>query len=421
MTLSIRWSQLLVVIVAASLAAGALAQTRLVPSSDLRTDGSARIVWQHVFATAGDDWINDIVPLKDGSFAAVGFLNRVGTESDWRAFATKVDADGKFAFSRNYGEGKGVDAFWSMHQSATGGLAYAGFTSRIGGGGIDAWSLITRADGTIVNEGTYGLGGGYDRFIDLAQAADGGFVFVGHAQPADKPDVRYLLMVKTDANGVEQWRRVHNGPKSDPALYIEPSGDGGFIIAGGFEDDVLVMKVDANGNEIWKRTIGTPHVVDNNHGLVVLPDGRIVVVGYTASWGVRSNDMLAAVLSPAGKVLRIETFGGADDDRAILARADGRGRIWVIGYTKSASSTGWDVIVTRLDKNGSFEGGATTLGGDKDDNGTAIRPLRDGSLLIGGYSQSFGHGREDAFLARLTKPDWSKPNPLFLGQKIPVE
>ena len=130
--------------------------------------------------------------------------------------------------------------------------------------------------------------------------------------------------------------------------------------------------------------------------------------------------MLAAVLSPAGKVLSIETFGGADDDRAILARADQQGRIWVIGYTKSAGSGGWDVMVTRLNRNGSFEGGVTTLDGGQDDNGTAIRPLADGSLLIGGYSQSFGHGREDAFLIRLTRPNWSKPNPLFASQRIPV-
>jgi hypothetical protein len=38
--------------------------------------------------------------------------------------------------------------------------------------------------------------------------------------------------------------------------------------------------------------------------------------------------------------------------------------------------------ITRLDRKCSFEGGVTTLGSDKDDNGTAIWPLSDGSLLI---------------------------------------
>ncbi|MEO5938116.1 MAG: hypothetical protein ABIQ43_03805 [Sphingomonas sp.] len=399
-------------------APAATAQPQPVASSPLATDGSARILWQHVFATANDDWINDIVPLNDGTFLAVGFLNRKGTTSDWRALAAQFRDNGEIVTEREYGAGGGVDAFWSAYQAQDGNLAFSGFTSRIGGGGMDAWSMVTDKDGTIVKENAYGGGAGYDRFIDLAPTADGGYIFVGHTQPADKPDVRYLLIVKTDAGGVEQWRRAQAGPESDPALYIEPSGDGGFIIAGGLEDDLLVLKIDAQGKELWRRTVGTPGIVDNDHGLVVLPNGRIVVVGYTGSWGVRSNDMIAAVLSPAGELLKVETFGGAGDDRAILARADAQGRVWVVGYTKSAGAGGWDVLVTRLDASGPFEGGATTLGSDKDDNGSAIRPLADGSLLVAGYSRGFGQGGEDAFLVRLSAPDWKRPHPNFARRQV---
>jgi hypothetical protein len=64
------------------------------------------------------------------------------------------------------------------------------------------------------------------------------------------------------------------------------------------------------------------------------------------------------------------------------------------------------------------EGGVTTLGTDKDDNGAAIRPLADGSLLVGGYSRSFGHGGEDAFVARILAPQWNKPHPDFARKKV---
>jgi len=398
---------------------GVPAQSQPVASALLPTDGSTRILWQRVFASAGDDWINDIVPLHDGTFMAVGYLDRAdGAGSDWRALAARLGQDGAIVSTREYGAGGGIDAFWSVREAGDGRLAFTGFTSRIGGGGIDGWTLVSDKDGAIVKENAYGIGAGYDRFIGIAPAGDGGYIHVGHAQPAGKPDVRYLFIVKTDASGIEEWRRVHSGPTSDPALYIEPSGDGGFIIAGGYVDDVLVLKIDAQGNEQWRKTIGTPGIVDNDHGLVVLPGRRIVVVGYTASWGARSNDMLAATLSPAGELLALETFGGADDDRAILARADAEGRVWIVGYTKSAGAGGWDVIVTRVDAKGSFEGGVTTLGGDQDDNGAAIRPLADGSLLVGGYSRSFGHGGEDAFVARIAAPDWRRHHPKFARNKV---
>jgi uncharacterized delta-60 repeat protein len=396
----------------------ATAATQPVPAPALPTDGSTHILWQRVFASAGDDWINDIVPLRDGSYMAVGYLNRQDPKSDWRALAVRLRDDGDIVAQSEYGAGGGIDAFWSVREAADGKLAFGGFTSRIGGGGIDGWAMVTEADATIVKENAYGIGAGYDRFIGMAPAADGGYLYVGHAQPAGASSVRYLFVVKTDASGIEQWRRVHSGPASDPALYVEPSGDGGFIIAGGYIDDVLVLKIDAHGEEVWRRTLGTPGAVDNDHGLVVLADGRIVIVGYTASWGSRNNDMLAATLSPAGKLLSLETFGGADDDRAILAHADANGRVWVVGYTRSTGAGGWDVIVTRLDAHGSFEGGVTTLGSAADDNGTAIRALGDGSLLVAGYTRAFGHGGEDAFIARLSPPDWTRAHAAFTRKRI---
>jgi hypothetical protein len=402
----------------AACAGVATAQLRPADSPPLQSDGSTTVLWQRVFASPDDDWINDIVALRDGSYMAVGYLGRQESRSDWRALAVQLRDDGQVVAAREYGAGGGIDAFWSMHEADDGKRAFSGFTSRIGTGGIDGWTLVTETDGSIVKENAYGSGAGYDRFIDLAPAADGGYVFVGHAQATGTDAPRKMLIVKTDASGIEQWRRTHAGPQADPALYVEPGGDGGFIIAGGLEDDVLVLKIDAQGNETWRTAFGTPGTVDNDHGLVVLPDRRIVVVGYTASWQARSNDMFAATLSPEGKLLTLETFGGADDDRAILARADAQGRVWIIGYTRSAGAGGWDILVTRLDAKGAFEGGATTLGSDQDDHGAAIRPLADGSLLIGGYSRTFGHGGEDAFIARIAAPKWQHVHAQFARHRV---
>ena len=57
----------------ASLAAAAQALTLPSKAADaesaLRVSfGSARLAWLRPFASANDDWINDIVPLRDGSY-----------------------------------------------------------------------------------------------------------------------------------------------------------------------------------------------------------------------------------------------------------------------------------------------------------------------------------------------------------------
>ncbi|MGZ8283087.1 MAG: hypothetical protein ACXWUN_09085, partial [Allosphingosinicella sp.] len=135
------------------------------PALQLGGDPSARLAWTRVFASPGDDWINDLVALRDGRFLAVGFLDRNdaagAAANDWRALAVTLRGDGEIAWSREYGAGSGIDAFWSAFEAADGRLAFAGFTTRIGSGGIDALAVDTDSNGGGVREAAYG-GSGYD-------------------------------------------------------------------------------------------------------------------------------------------------------------------------------------------------------------------------------------------------------------------
>jgi hypothetical protein len=229
---------------------------------------------------------------------------------------------------------------------------------------------------------------------------------------------RDVLIVKTGDDGIERWRRTFGGPGNDVALYLEPTADGGFVVTGTVDGDVLTMKLDRHGNESWTRVVGAPEGNDIPHALTVHQDGRIQIAGYTQSWGSTVHDLLALTLAPDGAVVRHEILGGPDDDRAMSSALDGDGRTWITGYTRSAGAGGWDVFLTRLDRDGSFEGYVTTFGGSGDDHGTAVLPLEDGSLLLAAYSTSVGAGRQDALLARVTAPSWRAPHPRFNRRRI---
>jgi hypothetical protein len=368
--------------------------------------GESRILWHREFASPGEDWINELTPLRDGRFLASGYLGRVDGEeaSDWRSLAVAFDADGNIAWQREHGAGGGIDAYWNGLEAADGRFALTGFTTRLGAGGIDAYFSILTRDGWTVKENAYG-GPKYDRATDLAPAADGGYVLAGMTESfgAGKRDI---LLLKVDGNGIEQWRRIYGEPGNDAALYIESTADNAFVIAGGTEganedSQILVIKIDGDGRETWRRTIGEPHKDDVNHGLALLPDGRIVVTGYSKSWDARDNDVVVAVLSTAGELERIDMIGGPDDDRPITVKVDSRGQVWIVGYTKSAGAGGWDVLVTSYDPKSGFANVFATFGGSADDNGTAIQPLRDGSLLVAGYSRNLATPSPDAFVMRV--------------------
>jgi hypothetical protein len=297
------------------------------PQLTVSGNDEARLQWVRTIASPNDDWINDLVLLRNGNIAAAGFLNRRDEPpSDWSAVLAEVTPGGALVRQSRYGEGSGTDAFFGLSEAVDGSRVLAGFTTRIGQGGIDAWTLVARADGSMVNEEAHG-GAGYDRFTDVAEAADG-WVFLGHSQ-AEHSDKRRIFLVKTDRSGRKLWERVHDAAESWGALYIEPAPGGGFIVAGGTsadgDADMFAMKVAEDGSELWRKRAGTADWNEINHGLVVRPNGEIVLVGYSNKGG-GANDVVAATLRPDGELIRLERWGGAADDRAILARAGAGGR-----------------------------------------------------------------------------------------------
>jgi hypothetical protein len=179
------------------------------------------------------------------------------------------------------------------------------------------------------------------------------------------------------------------------------------VIAGGVEEpdgdsQMLAMKVDAEGREVWRRTVGEAGRDDTNHGLALLPDGRAVLTGYSKSWDARDHDVVAALLSPSGEVEHIDMIGGPDDDRPITPKVDAHGNVWIAGYTKSAGAGGWDVLVTVYDPRRGFGNVFAAFGGTGDDNGTAVQPLPDGTLLVAGYSLNLSTPSPDAFVMRVS-------------------
>ena len=379
-------------------------------------DPSVKTMWQQVVAGPNDDWINDLVPIANGNILGVGFLNRNddATNADWQAVSVELSPGGKRVAEHRYGQGGGTDAFWSVLEGAGNRRTFAGFTTRMGGGGIDGLLVTTGADGKLINEAAFGAGG-YDRFTDLTQAGDG-TVFVGHSQ-LPTSDLRRVYLVKTDKDGAKLWERIFEGPEAWGGLYVEPTGDGGFVISGGVsadgaDGDMFVIRTDSDGRELWRKRVGTSDWDEINHGLLVRPDGSIVLIGYTHAHGSQTNDIVAASLTKNGELTRLERFGGTGDERAISSKFE-RDRVWIVGHTESAGAGGTDIVVASLDADGSFAPGAITIGGPADDNGTAVLPLDNGSLLVAGYSRNLGVGGQDAFIARVTRPNPALPNAAF--------
>ncbi len=172
---------------------------------------------------------------------------------------------------------------------------------------------------------------------------------------------------------------------------------------------------------VWQKTYGG-NKDDVANALKVLPDGSIVVAGWTESYGAGGQDVYVVKIDRDGNKIWEKTFGGIKDDWANALQVLADESIVVAGWTMSYRSNGYDfdVYVLKLDKDGNkiWE---KTFGGIKDDRANALQVLDDGSIVVAGWAVSYGAGGYDVYILKLDKEGdkiWEKVLGGVDGEKI---
>lgn len=271
-------------------------------------------------------------------------------------------------------------------------------------------------DGTL--DGTFGTGGIVTTPIgtgdEIARAVvrqpDGKLVAAGYARIGANNDfalVRYLADGTLDATfGTGGIVTTPIGAGNDNALAVALQPDGK-ILAAGYATmaslDMAVVRYLADGT--LDATFGTGGIVtapvgpgiDVANGLALQPDGKVLVVGYTADAGIYDIALLrfAADGTPDtgfdgdGTVVTAIGPGYAIGTSAVV-QPDGR--ITVAGYTTNGANN--DFALVRYNADGSLD---TTFDGDgtvqvpvggADDQGRALLREPDGRLLVAGLANN---------------------------------
>jgi len=175
--------------------------------------------------------------------------------------------------------------------------------------GGEIYLVKTGANGDIMWEKTFG--DFYDEnAYSIQQTSDGGYIVVGdtssfgispytakelgQSAPAD------VYVIKTDANGNEQWNKIFGGKYADVGYSIQQTFDGGYIIAGytvsnkkgpmyseysdygGFGvADAYLIKMDSDGNKLWEKTFGDDFTDEVAFSVQQTSDGGYILTGLT--------------------------------------------------------------------------------------------------------------------------------------------
>jgi uncharacterized delta-60 repeat protein len=245
-----------------------------------------------------------------------------------------------------------------------------------------------------------GAGGSNPDFANaVTLQRDGKIVFAGTGVNGLLADTGRLHTNGTFDNSYDGdgHRGYDWGPGADVATAVAVRPNGRVVIAGHAEPgDIVVQQASANGSpdgSFGERegafTLERSSTVDRAGGLVLQPDGKVIVVGTAGAdvIVVRLTASGALDRSFSGDGLFFLNLGGDDRGNAVALAPDGR--IVVLG-SRRVGTADRDFVLVRLNPNGSLDGSFGSGGRSildpvgRFDDGRAVAVQPDGKVVLAG-------------------------------------
>jgi hypothetical protein len=393
--------------------AGSYTVTLEVKDTDEQTDQATQTItvsvpqpteeWNQTFGGSEGESGRFVEQTQDGGYIITGYTYSFGA-GNADVYLIKTDANGNEVWSQTYG-GNVADVGRDVSQTLDGGYVIIGYTQSYGSGGTDCWLIKTDANGNEQWNQTFG-GQGNDWGYSGHQTQDGGFIMTGYTSSYSAGNLDVWL-VKTDASGDEQWSQVFGGNLNDGGECVRQTQDGGFIIAGMTDSygegdsDVWLIKTDANGNEEWNQTFGGSDG-DKGYSVQETQDGGFIVAGATQSYSTSANDAWLIKTDNDGNLTWNVRFGeewNEDDVRSVQQTLDGG--FVMVGSTGSYGAGDLDVWLIKTDANGNEEINQT-FGEDDTDFGYSVQQTQDGGYIITGDKAFDGTAGGDIWLIKVS-------------------
>lgn len=282
----------------------------------IKINSAGTILWQKTYGSWGNDIGHDIIKTNDGNYLIVGSSNSDDYD-DQNANLIKITPAGSILWSKFYG-GSADDFGNSVKQTSDGGYILLGQTFSYGSRG-DAYLVKVNSSGDTAWTKRYG--GAYnDDGVYITNSGDGGYVFVMRDSSNAGKDVD-ISVVKVNAGGAIQWKKVYGGDKKDTPKMIQRTSDGGFIIAGHsrsfgwINPDMWILKCNNAGDTLWTRHYGG---YNHEHCYVVREqsDGSYIAVGKTDSYGPDFDAIFLKLSSKGTMIVGMEPL--VQDEKNII-------------------------------------------------------------------------------------------------------
>jgi gliding motility-associated-like protein len=278
----------------------------------VRLSNKGDIIWQKMYGGSQEDYALSLSISADGGYFIAGHTLSIDGDvkgnhgsMDW--WVIKIDGRGNLIWQKCLG-GSNYDQANSVQSTTDGGCIVAGVEESTDGDvkdnhGIgDYWLVKLDKSGNIQWQKTYG-GTALDEAWCVRVTNDGGYILAGESgsydgdvtgkHPSGTGDYD-IWILKVDNTGNIQWKKCYGGTANDNGYFIQPTSDGGYIVAGSSSSsnydltcnsgkvDAWAFKINNAGDLQWQKSFGG-NDVDEIRCIQPLNDGSFIAAGNTSS------------------------------------------------------------------------------------------------------------------------------------------
>jgi hypothetical protein len=263
----------------------------------LKTDGNGLEQWTR---TWGDDNLNaggsKVQQTTDGGYIITGAISAGG--SNILLFLLKTDGNGVEQWSQTFGalEASGT----SVQQTTDGGYIITGMIYDTTNSAFSQKVYLVKTDGNGIEQWSQTFGTYYAYGASVQQTIDGGYIITGMIYDTTNSSFsQEVYLIKTDGNGIEQWSKTFKESLWAYGASVQQTTDGGYIITGNDVDSIIdswgdtvsyckvyLIKTDANGIEQWSQTFGggyqnvdTGELSGGGNEVHQTTDGGYIIIG----------------------------------------------------------------------------------------------------------------------------------------------
>ena len=254
----------------------------------IKTDENGDTLWTR---THPDYSVYDYIrQTEDGGYIIAGSYQE-------DAALLKTDAFGEIEWLQTYNCSE-LDGGQCAIQTSDGGYILTGLTTQSYYGQTNVLLVKTDAVGDTI--WTRSIGENMVDFgFSVLEDDNGDYVVTGLFNGEDGADIYSdVYLIKVDVNGDTLWTKSYGRGYNDWGASVVNSTDGGYVVTGtcddayysGYNGDLNILKTDADGNEEWYIWFGGE---EQDHGECIqkTTDGGYIVVGSTISYGAGSYDV----------------------------------------------------------------------------------------------------------------------------------